>query len=141
MLKQPVDILIVEDNEIDLEAAKRAFKKANIVNHIYSARDGVEALEMLNGEHKKITLSKPCIILLDINMPHMDGITLLKELSSHDSMQHNIVFMLTTSSRNEDCIQAYNFKIAGYIVKDHLSKLAEMLSIYCSINEFPTYTI
>ena len=137
-LKKTIDILVLEDNEIDVEALQRAFRKANITNPLYHAYDGVEALEVLCRKNEKPGLSQPCIIQLDINMPRMNGFELLQELRQHEVLKQNIVFMLTTSKRNEDCARAYNFNVAGYVVKEDLGKLVDMLDIYCEINKFPS---
>lgn len=139
VVKQPIDILIVDDNEIDIEAVQRAFKKAYITNPLHKASDGVEALEMLCGQNGRIKLTQPCIILLDINMPRMDGITLLGKLRNHETLKQNIVFMLTTSARNKDLMQTYDLSIAGYIVKENLKELTNILNTYCHINKFPFY--
>lgn len=139
--KQMVDILVVEDNEIDLEAVQRAFKKANIMNPLHNAWDGVEALEMLSGKNGKEKLPQPCILLLDINMPRMDGIKLLKELrnSQDDCLQQSIVFMLTTSRLSGDRMLAYENNVAGYFLKDDLSELIPLLDSYCKINQFSDF--
>lgn len=129
-----MNILIVEDNEFDREAAQRAFKKCHIENPIYQANDGVEALEILKGP----TITQPCLILLDINMPRMDGWTFLNTLRSEDLLKRNLVFILTTSARDKDITTAYNMNVAGYFVKKDLQKLVEMLSIYCVTNKIPT---
>lgn len=138
-VKQPINILIVDDNEIDIEAVQRAFKKAYITNPLHKASDGVEALEMLCGQNGRIKLTQPCIILLDINMPRMDGITMLGKLRNHETLKQNIVFMLTTSARNKDLMQTYDLSIAGYIVKENLKELTNILNTYCHINKFPFY--
>ena len=138
-VKQPINILIVDDNEIDIEAVQRAIKKAYITNPLHKASDGVEALEMLCGQNGRIKLTQPCIILLDINMPRMDGITLLGKLRNHETLKQNIVFMLTTSARNKDLMQTYDLSIAGYIVKENLKELTNILNTYCHINKFPFY--
>lgn len=138
---KPIDILVVEDNEIDLEAVQRAFKKANITNPVHNAWDGVEALEMLSGKNGKQKLPQPCIVLLDINMPRMDGIKLLKELrkSDDDCLQQSIVFMLTTSKLSGDRMLAYESNVAGYFLKEDLGELVKLLDSYCKINQFSDF--
>ncbi len=139
--KNPIDILVVEDNEVDLEAVQRAFKKANINHPLHNAWDGVEALEMLSGKNGKEKLPQPCVILLDINMPRMDGIKLLKELRKSDDecLQQSVVFMLTTSKLSGDRMLAYESNVAGYFLKNNLSELVNLLDSYCKINEFSDF--
>jgi CheY-like chemotaxis protein len=96
----------------------RAFKKSNIQNPLHVAHDGLEALDMLRGTNGIEALSpRPRIILLDINMPKMNGLEFLRELRS-DKELHNIsVFVMTTSNSDKDKIEAYEYNVAGYIVK------------------------
>ena len=136
VLARNIPILLVDDDETDIEAARRALKKANISNPVYEACDGVEALSMLTSDEASHKL-QPCIILLDINMPRMNGLQLLRELREKDSLRHSIVFMLTTSPRPEDIEAAYKLNVAGYLLKENLHKAALMLSCYCEINEVP----
>jgi len=137
--KERVPILLVEDDDIDAEAVARMLRKANIPNPIIRARDGIEALDLLNGVIASNCGSlAPCVILLDINMPRMNGLQLLESLRRQNSaFQNNVVFMLTTSNREEDMMRAYNANAAGYIMKENLSGLADMLAQYCDINEMP----
>lgn len=140
-LLKEIDILLVEDNEVDAEAVERAFKKANLSNPLHNASDGVEALQMLKGQNGKMKLPQPCILLLDINMPRMDGIELLKQLreSEDESLQQSVVFMLTTSNRSGDRVLAYERNIAGYCLKENLNEFIKMLASYCTVNEFTDY--
>ncbi|MBU2060656.1 response regulator [Flavobacterium frigidarium] len=108
-----VNILLVEDDEVDVMNVKRAFTKNNIKNPLFIAGNGVEALEML--EDKIIPLPK--IIILDINMPKMNGIEFLKELRANERLKNISVFVMTTSNEDSDKINAYNLNIAGYILK------------------------
>ena len=130
-------ILHVEDDEIDVALVKRALKKANITNPLYNACDGIEALEVLSGKNADMKLSQPCVMLIDINMPRMDGIELLQELRNNQTLKQNVVFVLTTSNDDKDKTLSYDLNIAGYVLKENLSRLMEMLSDYCEINEFP----
>ncbi len=132
-----IDVLIVEDNDIDTEAVKRAFRRADFPNPTHIAGDGEEALDMLRGSHGRKKLPQPCVILLDINMPRMDGITLLDELRRDDEFKQSIVFMLTTSGYEADRKSAYDKNVAGYFLKENLGALVETLKPYCRGNEFP----
>ncbi|WP_439623477.1 response regulator [Shinella sp.] len=137
MTDRLIDVLIVEDNDIDTEAVRRAFRRADFANPTHSACDGEEALDMLRGNHGRTKLPQPCLILLDINMPRMDGITLLDELRRDDSFKQSIVFMLTTSGYETDRKAAYEKNVAGYFLKENLGALVETLKPYCRGNEFP----
>ena len=113
-----VHILLVDDDEVDCMNVERAFKKSNIQNPLHIAHDGLEALDMLRGTNGVAQISpRPRIILLDINMPKMNGLEFLRELRS-DKELHNIsVFVMTTSNSDKDKIEAYEYNVAGYIVK------------------------
>lgn len=126
-------ILLVDDDAIDTEMVRRCLKSANIQNGFYTALDGVDAWEMLTRDN----LIDPCLILLDINMPHMNGLEFLDRLRANPALRHHIVFILTTSLREEDKAHAYNYNVAGYILKKNIHDLGTVLNHYCHINEFP----
>jgi CheY-like chemotaxis protein len=134
---KPVSILLVEDDDVDAMAVHRAFNKLKLANKVYRAKDGVNALEMLkNGD-----VPKPFIILLDLNLPKMSGLEMLKELRKDPHHSDSIVFVLTTSNLDEDRNNAYNEHVAGYIVKTNLaldfSDMIEMFDHYWRLIEFP----
>lgn len=109
-----VSLLLVEDNEIDAMGVQRAFKRSNFNNPIIIARDGYEALAKLRD---KEAVPRPYIILLDLNMPKMNGIEFLHEMRKDPELKSSIVFVLTTSNAPEDRMKAQSYNIAGYIVK------------------------
>ncbi|MBI1216750.1 MAG: response regulator [Alphaproteobacteria bacterium] len=133
----PFPILLVEDDAVDAEAFRRLVKKMNIGNPVFSAADGVEAMDMLSGRNGQEKLPQPCLVMLDINMPRMNGLELMKEMRAEDGLRKNVVFILTTSAREDDKRQAYELSAAGYILKEDLGTLAEMLERYCRINQLP----
>ena len=133
---KPTPILLVEDDEIDIELFKLAMKEANITNPLYFSYDGVEALKVLRETIHKDDTKAQCIIFVDINMPRMDGIEFLKTIRQDEHLKRDIVFMLTTSNRKEDKVFSYNLNVAGYILKNNLVYLTDMLKKYFSINEF-----
>ena len=90
-------LLHVEDDDICQMMLSREFKKAKIANPISGACDGIDALEMLRGTNGRERLSRPFLILLDLNMPRMNGIEFLQELRQDDDLRKSIVFVLTTS--------------------------------------------
>ncbi len=113
-----MDILLVEDDSVDIMNVQRAFMKNNINNPLHIARNGNEALDMLRGSGEVMQMSPmPKIILLDINMPKMNGIEFLKEIRKDDNLKSISVFIMTTSNDDHDKFQAYNMNVAGYIVK------------------------
>ena len=110
-------VLLVDDDDIDAESVIRGLKKNNVDSHVIRAHDGIEALEIMNGEHGDAPLQRPYLILLDINMPRMNGLELLSEIRKDDRLRDSIVFMLTTSDSHEDKLAAYKLNAAGYINK------------------------
>jgi len=125
---RPTDILLVEDDEIDVEAVRRILRKNNIVNTVYEAKDGIEALEMLRERHEGATPLLPCVMLVDINMPRMNGLQLLEEIRSDDKLRDNVVFILTTSSREEDRNRAKDLAAQGYFTKENLAHVVPALT-------------
>lgn len=113
-----LNILLVEDDSVDIMNVQRAFVKNNITNPLHIAFNGVEALNMLRGSNGKPKLNPaPRIILLDINMPKMNGLEFLRELRNDDDLKSVSVFVMTTSNDDQDKIEAYNLNVAGYILK------------------------
>ena len=107
-------ILLVEDDEVDIMNVQRAFKKAGVSNPLHIARNGLEALELLRDSNLPVL---PKIVLLDINMPKMNGLEFLEEIRKDDSLKHLSVFVLSTSNEGRDKLEAYKHNVAGYIVK------------------------
>ena len=136
-MREMVNILIVEDDDVDVEFLKRLLDKRDIKNPVYRAANGVEALQIMRGENNTTKMPKPFIVLLDINMPLMNGIEMLYELRADDGLKDTVVFMLTTSPREEDKITAYKLNVAGYFLKKDMKELINLLSLYWQLNEFP----
>ncbi|SEG38720.1 response regulator [Flavobacterium urumqiense] len=113
MIQKLVNILLVEDDEVDVMNVKRAFTKNNIKNELFVAGNGVEALDMLRSS----IIPLPRIIILDINMPKMNGIEFLKIIREDENLKNISVFVMTTSNEDSDKINAYNLNVAGYILK------------------------
>jgi len=132
-----VSLLIIEDDDIDATALKRALLKLKLLNPVYRARDGLEGLEMLRSN----AVPAPYIILLDLNMPRMNGLEFLEALRSDASLTHNIVFVLTTSKSDEDIIAAYREHVSGYLLKqrmdDDFLQVVSLLNHYWRIVELP----
>ena len=141
MTDKTVNILLLEDDEIDAEAVKRAFKKHKIANPLTVARDGLEALDYLKGENGKEKIAEPLLCLVDINMPRMNGIEFLQAIRADEAHNKTIAFILTTSKSDEDKMMAYDLNVAGYLVKSNVGKdflkMIEMLDHYWRVIEFP----
>jgi CheY-like chemotaxis protein len=136
-----LSILLVEDDDGDAKAVQRAFLKAKIVNPILRAVDGIEALETLRGTNGRAKPASPYILLVDLNMPRMNGIELVQALRADQTLHHSIVFMLTTSKREEDKLAAYDLNVAGNIVKatagEDFLNLINLMDCYWRIVELP----
>ncbi len=116
----PVEILLVEDDPHDLELAQRALRRANITNRIQVARDGAEALEFLfcEGSHSARKIEDtPKLILLDLKLPKVDGLELLKRAKSDPRTQTIPVVVLTSSKEQNDVVESYRLGVNSYIVK------------------------
>lgn len=133
-----LNILMVEDDELDVMNVQRAFKKNNICNPLWVAGDGVEGLEMLRGD--EIPRERR-LILLDLNMPRMNGIEFLRELRADEALKHTPVVVLTTSDAERDRVEAYNLNVAGYVLKPvTLGSFVEAMATlnkYWSLVEMP----
>jgi len=137
----PLKILLVEDDDGDAQAILRAFAKAAISSTITRAVDGVEAFEMLRGTDGRAKIPPPHILLVDLNMPRMNGIQFVRALREDAEFHPLIVFILTTSKRDEDRVDAYDLNVAGYITKQRAAEdfltLVNLVGIYDQIVEFP----
>jgi CheY-like chemotaxis protein len=137
----PIRILLVEDDDGDAKAVVRTFEKAKIANPIVRALDGIEAMEILRGTDKQPKLAPPYLLLVDLNMPRMDGIQLVTAIREDPELHDTIIFMLTTSNRAEDKEAAYSLNVTGYILKEKAGedflKLFTLVDTYWRIVEMP----
>ena len=138
-----VNVLLVEDDEVDVMNVKRAFKRSNITNPLFVAGNGLEALHMLRGTASE-ALNLPNsrrIVLLDINMPKMNGIEFLQELRNDENLRSTPVVVLTTSDEDQDRIEAYRLNVAGYILKPvtftNFAEVMAALNKYWALCEMP----
>jgi CheY-like chemotaxis protein len=134
-MEKLVNILLIDDDEVDCMNVQRAFKKSQITNPLFIAHNGIEGLDMLRGTNGADKISPgPRIILLDINMPKMNGLEFLKELRADKDLHSISVFVMTTSNDEKDRFEAYNYNVAGYIIKPiSFEKFVSAVSI---LNEF-----
>ena len=134
-------ILLVDDDEVDVMNVQRAFKKNNITNPLYVASNGLEALDMLRDIGPKRIPGERRVILLDLNMPKMNGLEFLRELREDPDLKPLTVVVLTTSDDERDRVEAYNLNVAGYILKPvtftAFVEVMAALNKYWTINEFP----
>jgi CheY-like chemotaxis protein len=146
MSEQPIEILMVEDNLYDEELAMHALRNHNLANHIQVVHDGAEALDYIfctgNYAHRSIE-DTPKLILLDLKLPKVDGLEVLKRIKS-DSRTKNIpVVMLTSSSQERDIIDSYELGVNSYIVKpvdfEQFSQAVQQIGFYwLLLNQSPS---
>jgi CheY-like chemotaxis protein len=133
-----LNILLVEDDEIDVMNVRRAFQKNHIANPLFVAGDGVQALEQLRGG---AIPGGRRIVLLDLNMPRMNGIEFLKALRADPALAATPVVVLTTSNDERDKIDAYDLNVAGYLLKpvtfSNFCEVMAALNKYWTLVEMP----
>lgn len=139
MSEQPkeVTLLLIEDDDIDAMSITRAFKKMHIGNNIIRANDGQEGLDLLRSS----AVPSPYIILLDLQMPRLNGLEFLETIREDPELAKSTVFVLTTSKSDEDITASYKKNIAGYFVKEQVGEgfldIVKMLKGYWKIVHFP----
>ena len=136
-------ILLVEDNEDDIVLTRRALARNNIGNPLLIARDGAEALELLHGVEG--AASKPALVLLDLQLPKVDGLTVLKRIRSHPQTKLTPVVVLTSSKAEQDVIAGYDLHANSYIRKpvdfDQFAEAVRQIGMYwLLLNEPPPST-
>lgn len=139
----PIEILLVEDNPNDLELAMHAFRKHNLANRVEVARDGQEALDYLLGSDDREPGPQPKLILLDLKLPRVDGLEVLRRVRAEPSLRFAPVVVLTTSREDRDVVESYSLGVNSYIVKpidfDKFVDTVQTLGFYwLLINEAPT---
>ena len=137
-------IMLVEDNPDDEELTIRALKKANILNEVVVARDGVEALDYLfgTGAHEGRDLSvMPLLVLLDLRMPKVDGLEVLKRIRGHDRTRRLNVVVMTTSQEEADLARSYDLNANSYIRKpvnfDQFTEAVKSIGLYWLVLNVP----
>ncbi len=125
---RPVDILLVEDNPGDVRLTKEALKDAKVLNEIYVARDGVEAMQFVHNEGSFVNAPMPDLILLDLNLPRKDGREVLAEIKKDPKLRHIPIVVLTTSKADEDIVKTYNLHANAFITKPvDLNRFVEIM--------------
>ena len=130
-------VLLVEDDAIDMMTVRRAFKDLKLTNPLAHATNGEEALKYLEKEENP----KPCVILLDLNMPRMNGVEFMRAVKADPVLKRIPIVVLTTSRDDRDIVESYKLSAAGYIVKPvDYKKFVEavrMIDVYWTISELP----
>jgi CheY-like chemotaxis protein len=131
---RPISILLVEDNPGDVRLTMEALKEGKVHNDLRVAADGVEAIAMLRREGKYAGLSRPDLILLDLNLPRMDGREVLAEIKTDPVLKRIPVVVLTTSKAEEDVMRSYNLYANCYVTKP--VDLEQFIHVVKSIDGF-----
>ncbi|MDD5064085.1 MAG: response regulator [Phycisphaerae bacterium] len=130
-------VLLVEDDSIDAMTVKRAFKDLNVANPLVHTLNGEEALKYLKNQENKI----PCIILLDLNMPRMNGIEFMQVVKADDKLKEIPIVVLTTSQEERDKIKSFGLGVAGYMLKSvdykEFVETIRTINIYWTLSELP----
>lgn len=136
-MKSKKPILLVEDDRVDQITVKRALKDINVTNLLIIVSNGEEALEFLRDERNE----KPSIILLDLNMPKMNGIEFLKVAKQDNLLKRIPVVVLSTSKQDQDKIASFNLGVAGYMIKpvDYIQfvDVIRTINMYWTLSELP----
>jgi CheY-like chemotaxis protein len=144
MEERIINILLVEDDEVDVMNVQRAFRKNKITNPLYIAENGLEALAMLRSQDGQNPIVPPSrrLILLDLNMPKMNGLEFLHQLRADPELKSTPVVVLTTSDEDRDRLEAYNLNVAGYLLKpvtfSNFDKIMIALNNYWALSEMPS---
>jgi two-component system response regulator len=132
-----VDILLIEDNMEDAELTIYTLNKINLANHLFHVKDGAEALDFIfaKGEYSERQIDKkPKVILLDIKMPKVDGIEVLRTLKANESTRTIPVVIMTSSREEQDIVTSYHLGVNSYVVKpihtDEFVKAVSQLGLY-----------
>ena len=142
-MRSALDILLIEDNEGDVEMTRRALKRAGTPVRLSIANNGDQGLEALNQTGKYAEAARPQLILLDINMPRMDGKTFLGIVKSAESFKGIPVVMFTSSDSPNDIRECFDKQAAGYVVKPfdgalYADRLREVVNFYGAVGEVPS---
>ena len=116
---EPVEILLAEDSEADAEMTIRALQRNKLANRLFWVKDGAEALDFIfrRGTYAQRAATLPKLLLLDLKMPKVDGIEVLREVKSHEETKTMPVVMLTSSAEERDIVASYSLGVNSYVVK------------------------
>jgi CheY-like chemotaxis protein len=140
-VEKQVQIVLIDDDDVDVEAVARLLRLHSLPYNLVTFSNGSEAKNALSGRFGHELMRRPYLILLDLNMPRMNGIELLDWLRTQPHLRRSIVFAFTTSEAQQDCRAAYDRQVAGYLVKSRLGagyvELVNMLDTYTQSILFP----
>ena len=131
---RPIEILLVEDNPADVRLTVEVFKDSRITNHISVVTDGVEAMDFLRKKGNYAGVTRPDLVLLDLNLPRKDGREVLSEIKADPDLKTIPVIVLTTSDADQDVWKAYDSGVNSYITKP--VDLDQFIRIFRTIEEF-----
>ena len=131
---RPVEILLVEDNPGDVRLTREALKEGKVRNNLYVTPDGVEALRFLRREGEHAQAVRPDLILLDLNLPRMDGREVLEVIKADPDLRHIPVVVLTSSQAEQDIVRAYDLHANCYVTKP--VDLDQFIHVVRSIEDF-----
>jgi chemotaxis family two-component system response regulator Rcp1 len=134
-----IEVLVIEDNEGDVRLIKEAFKDSRVVNKFSVVGDGEQALDYLNRRGKYELSSRPDLILLDLNLPKMNGFDVLTEVKSNPSIQKIPVIIFSSSTSENDVLRSYDLKANSYVSKP--TDFNEFLNVVRTIDEFWFQTV
>ena len=139
--EQQLTVLLVEDDDVAAESVVRSLNKIDSRMPVVWAEDGGAALDALRGKDPDRRVPRPRVVLLDLNMPRVNGFEFLQQLRADPELRDDVVFVLTTSDAEMDRVRAYHENIAGYMVKaavgPQFSKLAQLLANYDAAVRLP----
>ena len=131
-------ILLIEDDDVDVMTVKRALRDLKLTNQLVPIGDGEEAIEYLRNE----SAAKPCLVLLDLNMPKMDGAEFLKIVKADKVLKKIPVVILTTSNSDRDVIESFELGAAGYMVKsvdyEKFVETIRAIDLYWTVSKLPS---
>lgn len=131
---RPAEILLVEDNDNDVELTRIGFKRTHLSINLHHVPDGVECMAFLHKEGQYAGVPTPDLILLDLNMPRMNGREVLEAISQDDGLRHLPVVVLTTSDAESDVLSSYKLRCSSYIVKpvdfENFARVVQSLTDY-----------
>lgn len=114
---EPIEILLAEDNPGDVKLTEKALEEGHISNNLHVVTDGIEAMEFLRREGEYAEKPQPDLVLLDLNMPRMDGRDVLEKMQAEDPLRRIPVVILTSSEAEEDIVRSYELSANAYLTK------------------------
>ena len=141
MRKNLLEVVLIEDDEVEIEAVTRALKNLHIAHDLTVFRSGIDALISLRQQRKHLRRAYPFFLLLDLTMPDLPGLQFLRQLRQDPFLRRALVCVLTNSGAEEDKLAAYVYQVAGYLIKSNLGpdycRLTDLVLALHQVVEFP----